>query len=153
LVPFFVPRSELYGITALSANDVWAVGDASVSTASGVERLALTLHWNGKTWTQVPTPNPAPSTMAATHVSNALSAVSGSSSHDVWAVGQYNLWSAGVRGARALLLHWDGSSWKLVPSPSTVAGRVSFLNGVAAPSATGAWAVGGGNRHNARHAL
>jgi hypothetical protein len=30
---------------------------------------------------------------------------------------------------------------------------VSSLDGVAAPSATGAWAVGGINRHNAQHAL
>ncbi len=58
-------RSELYGVAALSANDVWAVGDASVSTANGFERLALTLHWNGVAWRQVPTPNPAPSTMPA----------------------------------------------------------------------------------------
>lgn len=153
LVPFNVPRSELYGIVALSANDVWAVGAASVSSSGGYERLALTLHWDGKKWTKVSTPNPAPSSMAAIRVSNALSAVSGSSSHDVWAVGQYNLWSAGVRGSRALILHWDGSSWKVAPNPPVVAGHVSFLNGVAASSASGAWAVGGINRHNARHAL
>ncbi len=30
---------------------------------------------------------------------------------------------------------------------------MSFLNGVAAPSMTEAWAVGGINRHGARHAL
>jgi hypothetical protein len=153
LVPGPPTRSELYGVAALSANDVWAVGDASVSTANGFERLALTLHWNGRAWKQVPTPNPAPSTMAAIHVSNSLYAVSGSSSRDVWAVGQYNLWANGTRGSRALVLHWDGTRWKLVPSPSIVAGHVSFLYGVTAPSATGAWAVGGANRHNAQHAL
>jgi hypothetical protein len=153
LVPGPPARSELYGVAALSADNVWAVGAASVSTANGFERLALALHWNGKAWKQVPTPNPAPSTMAATHVSNVLSAVSGSSSRDVWAVGQYNLWQGGTRGSRALVLHWNGKSWKLVPSPSIVAGHVSWLNGVAAPSATGAWAVGGVNNHNARHAL
>lgn len=153
LAPFTVPRSELYGIDALSANDVWAVGDVSVRTAQGFERVGLTLHWNGSAWKQVPSPNPAPPTMAVTHVSNLLYAVSGSSSHDVWAVGQYNLWLNGTRGSRALVLHWDGARWKLVPNPSTVAGHVSFLYGVAAPSAGGAWAVGGINRHNAQHAL
>lgn len=153
LVPGPPARSELSGITALSANDVWAVGEASVSTANGYERLALTLHWNGTAWKQVPTPNPAPSTMPASSVSNILAAVAGSSGRDVWAVGQYYLWANGIRGSRALVLHWDGSSWKLVPSPSTVAGHVSFLNGVAVPSATGAWAVGGVNKHGARHAL
>lgn len=153
LVPFTVPRSELYGIAALSANDVWAVGDASVSTPGGYERLALTLHWNGTNWRQVASPNPAPSSMPSSSVENILSAVAGSSSHDVWAVGQYYLWANGVRGDRALVLHWDGSSWKISPSPDLVAKHVSFLGGVAAPSATGAWAVGGINRHNAQHAL
>jgi hypothetical protein len=152
LVPGPPPRSELYGVAALSATDVWAVGAASVSTPQGFERLALTLHWNGRAWKQVPTPNPAPTTPVM-HVGNGLSAVSGSSSRDVWAVGQYNLWANGIHGSRALVLHWDGARWKLVPSPSIVAGHVSWLNGVAAPSATGAWAVGGVNNHNARHAL
>jgi hypothetical protein len=153
LVPGVPGRSELYGITALSANDVWAVGDVSVNTAQGFERLALTLHWNGRKWTQVTTPNPAPSSMPVTSVSNILAAVAGSSSRDVWAVGSYYLWANGVRGSRALVLHWTGSSWKLVANPPTVAGHVSFLNGVAAPSGTGVWAVGGTNRHNARHGL
>lgn len=153
IVPGPPTRSELYGIAALAANDVWAVGNASVFTANGLERLALTLHWNGRSWKQVPTPNPAPSTMPASSVSNILAAVAGSSSRDVWAVGQYYLRANGARGSRALVLHWDGTRWKLVPSPSTVAGHVSFLYGVAAPSAAGAWAVGGINRHNAQHAL
>jgi len=153
IVPGPPTRSELYGITAISANDVWAVGDASVSTSRGLERLALTLHWNGKKWKQVPTPNPAPSTMPASSVSNILSAVAGSSSHDVWAVGQYYVWANGVRGSRALVLHWDGHRWTQVPSPTFVAGHVSFLYGVAAPSATGAWAVGGINRNGAQRAL
>jgi hypothetical protein len=146
-------RSELYGITALSANDVWAVGDASVSTANGFERLALTLRWNGKAWKQVPTPNPAPSTMPVSSVRNILNAVAGSSGRDVWAVGQYYLWANGVRGTRALVLHWDGSSWKQVPNPSVVAAHPSFLSGVAVPAGPGAWAVGGINKHGARHAL
>jgi hypothetical protein len=153
LVPGPPTRSELYGVAALSANDVWAVGDASVSTANGLERLALTLHWNGRAWKQVPTPNPAPSTMPASSVSNLLAAVSGSSSRDVWAVGQYYLWANGIRGSRALALRWDGSRWKLVPDPALVAGHVSFLYGVAAPSPKGAWAVGGMNRRGGQHAL
>jgi hypothetical protein len=99
------------------------VGDASVSTPNGLERLALILHWNGRACEQVPTPNPAPSTMPASSVSNILAAVSGSSSRDVWAVGQYYLWANGIRGSRALVLHWD------------------------------AWAVGGMNRRGAQHAL
>lgn len=154
LVPGPPARSELYGVAALSANDVWAVGDVSVSTANGFERLALTLHWNGAAWTQVPTPNPAPATMPAASLANILAAVAGSSSGDVWAVGSYYLWANGVRGTRSLVLHWDGTRWTQVSTPDPLTpGHAGSLDGVSAPSATGAWAVGWVNRHGARHAL
>jgi hypothetical protein len=38
-------------------------------------------------------------------------------------------------------VHWNGTAWKQQPSPSQ--GHVSDLVGVAATSATNAWAVGG----------
>ena len=154
LVPGPPARSELYGIAALSANDVWAVGDASVRTASGFERLALTLHWDGTAWTQVPAPNPAPATMPPGSFDNSLAAVAGSSPGDVWAVGSYYLWANGVRGTRSLVLHWDGTHWAQAPTPDPLTpGHAGSLDGVAAPSATGAWAVGWVNRHGGRHAL
>jgi hypothetical protein len=71
----------------------------------------------------------------------------------VWAVGQYYLETNGIRGSRALVLHWNGSRWKRVPNPDVVARNVSLLYGVAARSATGVWAVGSTNRHGAQHAL
>jgi len=153
IVPGPPARSELYGTTAISANDVWAVGAVSVSTPGGFERLALTLHWNGTKWKQVATPNPATSATPAPSVANYLFSVAGSSSRNVWAVGRYWRQANGVRGSRALVLHWNGSGWKLVPSPDFVASHVSFLNGVTAPSATGVWAVGGANRKGSQQAL
>jgi len=58
---------SLTGVTALSASDIWAVGYSHSS--SGVEQT-LTEHWNGTTWSLVPSPtNP------------------GAVSSDVWAVG------------------------------------------------------------------
>ena len=153
LVPGPPTRSELSGITAFSADDAWAVGQASVSTSKGFERLALTLHWNGKRWKQVPTPDPAAPATPALSVDNSLASVAGSSPRDVWAVGHYYLRTNSIRGSRALVLHWNGSRWTLVPSPAFVAAHVSHLSGVSAPSANGVWAVGSVNRHNAQHAL
>jgi hypothetical protein len=91
------------------------------------------LHWNGTTWTQVPSPNPS-------STSNLLNGVSVSSAADAWAVGKYDN-SAGT--AQTLTEHWNGTTWKRVLSPSPGgASRFSTLNGVAAVSATDAWAAG-----------
>lgn len=144
--------SEINGIAALASNNVWAVGDAGVVTSRGLERLTLTLHWNGTAWKRVPSPQPETFTTPPGSVHNVLGAVSGSATNDVWAVGQYDLSANGVHGSRALTLHWNGRRWKLVSNPDFVAHHVSWLSGVSA-SATGVWAVGGANRHGAQHAL
>jgi len=39
-----------------------------------------------------------------------------------------------------LILHWDGTAWTQVPSPNPA--RDNVLTGVAATSASNAWAVG-----------
>jgi hypothetical protein len=83
-----------------------------------------------------------------------LAAVAGSSARDVWAVGQYYVAANGTRGSRSLVLHWDGSRWKQVPTADPLTpGHASYLYGVAAPTSRGVWAVGTVNRHGAGHAL
>jgi hypothetical protein len=144
----------LYGVAALSAKNVWAVGYTGVSTATGGGLRTVTLHWNGTAWKRVPSPNPTMRMTSSASFNDTLAAVAGSSARDVWAVGQYYVVANGTRGSRSLVLHWDGSRWKqvLTPDPLTP-GHASSLYGVAAPSATGAWALGFVNRHGARHAL
>jgi hypothetical protein len=58
------------------------------------------------------------------------------SATDAWAVGTYRC----PDGTRTLILHWDGSRWSKVESPSPSA--INGLYGVSAESATDAWAVG-----------
>ena len=42
-----------------------------------------------------------------------------------------------------MILHWNGSRWKRVPSPRPIFGKFGYaLEGVAATSAASAWAVG-----------
>ena len=63
----------------------------------------------------------------------ALTAVAASSA---WAVG-----STSTGGSvKTLILQWNGTVWKQVPSPTPAGGAV--LSGVAAVSAGSAWAVG-----------
>jgi hypothetical protein len=49
--------NELWGITAVSATDIWAFG--ALFAADGSEQQStLVLHWNGTNWSIVPSPNP-----------------------------------------------------------------------------------------------
>jgi len=145
---------SLDGVAALSAHDVWAVGETGVSTATGGGLRTVTIHWNGKAWKRVPSPNPTRMTSASASFNDTLAAVSGTSARNVWAVGQYYVDANGTRGSRSLVLHWNGSRWKQDPTPDPLTpGHASYLSGVSAPSATGVWAVGSVNRHGAAHAL
>src|SRR5215467_2776206 len=119
----------LSGAAATSASNAWAVG----SYASGTGRnRTLIERWNGKTWKQVPSPNPGAGVRRLTSVA-AISATS------AWAVGFY---SSGAAADRTLIARWNGKTWKQVPSPNPGTARNS-LSGVAVTSATNAWAVGG----------
>src|SRR5439155_2016741 len=75
IVPSPNPGSNnyLYGVVALSANDIWAVGEYIDS--SGVYRRTLVEHWNGTSWSVVPSPN------------GSLHGVAAVASNDLWAVG------------------------------------------------------------------
>jgi hypothetical protein len=113
--------AALNGVVAVSATDVWAVGNSSTAGT-------LTEQWNGKTWTVVPSPNPAGVTSAQLHAVAAVSAT------DVWAVGQD---SAGT-----LTEQWNGKTWTVLPGPRPNGPDTPMLTGVAAVSATDVWAVG-----------
>src|SRR6266702_3800841 len=120
--------TELHAVAAVATNDVWAVGNAS--NASGVSQTLIE-HWNGKQWSIVASPSPSTQT-------NFLLGVTAVATNDVWAVGSFR--NAG--GAfQTLTLHWDGTAWSIVPSPSPD-GAFNDLFGVAAFSTSDVWAVG-----------
>ena len=70
---------------------------------------------------------------------NALTGVSADSASDAWAVGSYLSNTTGIRDT--LILHWNGTAWSRVPSPSP-GSRFNVLNGVSAAGTRNAWAVG-----------
>ena len=150
--------SRLLGATALSSTNVWAVGVVGVDSGNRVAERTLAVHWNGKVWKRVPSPNPATPYTPAGSIDDSLAAVAGDSPHDVWAVGQqYVVAADGEHSIHPLVLHWNGTRWKAVSSPDPAGpGHRSFLSGVVAPSPTGVWAVGSAVRHGTRwvqHAL
>ncbi len=85
---------------------------------------------------RVASPNPGGSAN-----NNSLYGVAVVSATNAWAVGDY---SNGTT-ERTLILHWNGTSWTQVASPDPDASSNFFLRGVAAPSASRAWAVGYSN--------
>ena len=71
---------------------------------------------------------------AAPTLNGQLFGVAATSASNAWAVGA-------ATSGKTIILHWDGSTWARVPSP-TPAG-IYELSAVAATSASNAWAVGG----------
>ena len=70
-----------------------------------------------------------------------LRAVAGSADNDVWAVG----WFDNNSSRHTLILHWDGSTWQIVPSPDVVnagSNSINALYGVAVVASNDVWAVG-----------
>ncbi len=122
----------LYGVTAISTNDAWAVG---VTETTDGHSASLTMHWDGSNWTVVSSPDPTGDA--------GLQEVSAASTNDVWAVGTKSTCTGGGH-CETLAMHWDGSSWTVIPTPDPPSGYLNALLGVAVINGDGSdiWAVG-----------
>ena len=124
--------NSLYGVAAVSANDVWAVGSYGPSIYIGSTSQTLVEHWNGSVWAVITSPSPG-----TTY--NFLYGVSAASTNDVWAAGDY--YSDIGSTSQTLVEHWNGTAWTVVPSPNQGTGA-NYLYGVASVMANDVWAVG-----------
>jgi hypothetical protein len=113
--------TTLSALTQISPTNAWAVGTYYPRAGSS---QTVILHWNGKAWSRVTSPNPASRA--------GLTSVSARSATDVWAVGS--------DAVGTLVLHWKGAAWETVKSPNP--GKFSGLASVSAVSTNDAWAVG-----------
>jgi hypothetical protein len=123
---------KLNAVSAAAANDVWAVGSVNQTGFKHTDPLAA--HWDGTSWTIVPTP-------ATTGGSKSiLFGVANLGGGNAWAVGR-------SEANRALAEHWNGSAWTIIPTPAPAAPAGSTFTGstltaVSARSASDIWAVG-----------
>lgn len=126
--------SQLYGVAALSPNDVWAVGE--YKNICCLPSRTLIEHWDGAKWSIVPSPSPETG-------SNSLQAVAAVSANDVWAAGYYGSDNPN-EPVLTLILHWDGAKWSQVPSPNPNRdiGYTNGIYGITVVSANDIWAVG-----------
>jgi hypothetical protein len=125
------PNPEDYNylqeVSARSATDAWAVGSSS-GQAEEVHNLIL--HWDGTSWTVVDAPSPGVR-------DNTLFSAASLGSDDAWAVG-YAADGTQESDKMPVTLHWDGTTWNLVPNPTLSA----QFNSVAAAPNGELWAAG-----------
>ena len=122
--------SQLYSVTAVSANDAWAVGS---SLNGNLPSRTLIQHWNGTQWSIVSSPSPDKQF-------NELRGVAAVSANDVWAVG-YRGGTTSATPIETFILHWNGTAWTQVMSPNVPTGA-NQLFGITAITANDIWAVG-----------
>ena len=91
----------LHGLSAVSANDVWAVGSGG-----------LILNWNGTQWSQVANPAGQGASLAA---------VAALSANDAWAIN--------LNGT--VTEQWNGTQWTAVPPASTLPADFRVAGGFA----------------------
>jgi hypothetical protein len=118
------------GVTALSATDLWAVGN--YLNAAG-DYATFSEHWNGTRWAVVTTPD------QSGWPNNYLYSVSGTSASNIWAVG--TSLSTGNTSNSTLVVHWNGTAWSIVTSPNPNS-TYSAFQGVEAISATKVLVIG-----------
>lgn len=141
-VPAFGDTSNQIGaVDALSARDAWMVNNWEAGRGG-----ILTHHWDGTAWTPVTAPVPA-----AKLSDGGLLDVSVRAADDAWAVGWVTIIDSerpnpdkpgGViyeTHAEAVIEHWDGTSWRIVPAPDATG---TWLNSVTALAEDDVWVSG-----------
>ncbi len=110
---------ELFGLTATSPTDIWAVGTAEVNNEF---LYALFEHYDGTAWTA-----------QLGHFYGFFQGVSADAPNDIWAVG--------YSGNATFAEHYNGTSWSPVSTPNVGTGP-NALHGVVALTPNDVWAVG-----------
>jgi hypothetical protein len=115
----------LLAVAALSRRNAWAVGRVAFSATA---THTLVLHWNGRAWKRVRSPQPS----ADFQTLNAIEAIN---AKKIWAVGSHVVQNELV----TLVQRWNGKRWRLIPSENgessselvgvSAAGRARFAVG------------------------
>jgi hypothetical protein len=119
----FANDSSVAGVACVSATSCFAVGNYDTATITNT----LVEHWDGVTWSIVPSPNPSTSRF------NELGGVSCASNGVCFAVGAANL---------SLVERWNGTTWKIVRSPNPKGATAVSFTDVSCVSAARCVAVG-----------
>jgi hypothetical protein len=107
--------NELQSVSAISANDIWAVGYTGHAASQGAvgplkdglrgTSSALVEHWNGHAWSIMP----LPAFFHATFLDKIVAQANG----ELWISGS----SINGHSFQPLLAHWNDRQWQLEPLP------------------------------------
>ena len=138
--------NTLNGITALSPDNIWAVGTMVDRYRNGSENHVLIEHWNGDDWHLIPGARLPRGASGASLRS--VSTVPGSKL--IWAVGSY--YQGDESHLSTLTEVWDGDHWRAVDSPNR-SDLDNLLMSVTATSPYDIWAVGGTSQNGPGQSL
>jgi hypothetical protein len=114
-------NNTVTSVDGSGARDVWLAGYSLNLPYGNRIRQSMILHFDGTSWSQVPSPN---------NGSTFLYDVAAVSATDAWAVG------SGSNGA--FVTRWNGAAWIAAQAPP-----LSSLSSVSARSSTDVWVTGG----------
>jgi len=124
------------GVADISPTDAYATGGGLGSANTG-----LVAQWNGSAWSRVTVPQPS-----SDGLNSSLDAISANGPDDVWIVGTFeDEISPNFFPDETYSLHWNGSTWSIVPMPLVGSSNVNAFfqfNAIQVNSPTDAWAVG-----------
>jgi hypothetical protein len=118
----------LNAVAAVSPSDAWAAG---LWRGSDEAARTLVMHWDGRLWSIVDSPNPGDG-------EHTLASASAGGASDVWFAGTSRLGSS----FRSLILHWDGARLRATYPARDVAPGGEAIGAVSSAGST-ALAVGG----------
>jgi hypothetical protein len=123
--------NDLWSISGRSPRNIWAVGSL-LPNANATIVQTLAVHYNGKKWSRVPTPDFGGE-------ANSLYGVAALPNGTAWATGIYT--QASGHTGHALTMHWNGHKWKIVRAANPGSAE-DMLYSVTAVNNRDVWAVG-----------
>ena len=133
-----VINASLSSVSCTAASDCMAVGAVQEMRSGSFQFFPLAEHWNGSAWTVLPTPGPR-------HPGGGdlLSSVSCTSGTSCMAVGQIQaVPPGGFTIQHTFSESWNGTAWRIVPTPTMPPHTGALLNSVSCTSTSDCMAVG-----------
>ena len=127
----------LHAVAGIASNDLWAVGQKGLDKGNtgvppGTRTLAM--HWDGRAWSAVSTPNVGDQ--------DSLRGLAMTGPGAATAVGTFQDVTGGGGADRTLVQQWNGSSWATLASPNVGTADNLLRAATRVPGAPGVWAVG-----------
>ncbi len=123
-------QNWLRSVSGLASFDVWAFGETRDTDFPGGLDDTLTLHWDGRQWNVVDSPDPG----GSVNYNSFWAGV------EVPGQGAYAVGDFGLDVLAPMAEHWNGTSWDIQQTPASIADGA--LEGTAADREGDVWAVG-----------